>query len=680
MKPSLALALVLLALAAPIVADAAGDRGVEGALRQLAEGDTLGAIETLQHTDLERIGDPRWVALLGRLHREQGTIVSRHKSQKVLERAVQLYPDDPGIALEMGLTYFSQTFYPDAVRFFERALAGNPDLCIARYKLGVTHYERWKLRVNSYQDEAEEARLWLGRTLACDPENTDAAIRYVNVTYTIDEPLPAAIAARAFAGRFPKCPEFPLMVAAVNYENENQVAADSAFAAALVLMGEEEWNAYSSLGNNILGYEDMDTFAAALADEQPIMERAYWIGVDPDPTTDINELLLEHMYRTFRADLFYSHASVVTSWTQPQTRGWDTERGEFLVRWGQPDSIYASHGGPRLEVWRYDNSGEGGGSMVIPFVDLFGSGKLLVPSADSEVLMMARWMNQVSEPQKKVVDGGVLDAIAFKDDDFGCSIYVVMHVNADSLLGAINVAEMKHFDLRTRFFDEKWVVEKDDAEELPPQEMTMLPGSKYRLFDVVRRYRMPFGRYHVACALADDMRMARAVERGNCDATHLADSRLISSEILFLREETSGASFTRSGELLTPNPWRAYGGDQAVSIYFEIYNLTVVDRRSRYRVTYEIHDDPEDTPGPWHRLGKFVSKVTRLDKGAPSVAQSFDREGDSYRAGERMVIDVSMLPAGRHRLWVTIRDLNNENEWETSRSFHRTAPSLAVSE
>jgi GWxTD domain-containing protein len=430
----------------------------------------------------------------------------------------------------------------------------------------------------------------------------------------------------------------------------------------------------------VLGYEDMDEFEAAPVDRQPVIQRGYWVGVDPDPTTDINEIRLEHMYRTFRADLLYSHASVVTAWKRPQTRGWDTERGEFVIRWGQPDHIYSSHGGERLEIWRYDNLGEDGKSISIPFLDISGAGKLAVPSAESEVLMQARWMNQVSVVKKKVVDGGALDAVAFKDDDFGCSIYVMMHANADSLLGAIDMTAMKHFNLRTRFYDDDWVVEKDASEQVPSHEMTLLPGSKYRLFDVVRRYRMPFGRYNVACAIADDTRMARAVERASCDATHLAQSRLTSSEILFLREGSLGASFARGGELLTPNPWRAYGEDQGVSVYFEIYNLTVVDRQSRYRVTYGIHDDPDDNPGPWGRLGRFMSRVSGLGKGEPSVAQSFDRVDESHRARERMVIDVSKLPAGRYRLWVTITDLNNGNEWETSRSFHRAAPSLAVSE
>lgn len=670
-----ALALSLIAVPA-----AAGDHSVDEARRILAAGDTLGAIEVLRHCDLERVGDPQWFVLLGRLYREQGTIESRQESQYVLERAVQLFPDDAAVAQEMGLTYFSQTFYPDAARHFERALAIDPDLCLAKHKLGVTHYERWKLRVNAFRDEADQARAWLGRALACDPNNADAAIRYVNVTYALGEPLPASIAARSFAGRFPDTPEFPLVVAAVDYENDNQVGADSAFATALELMGTDEWSAYASLSRNVLGYDDMDKFQDAPLDQQPIMQRAYWIGVDPDPTTDINELHLEHMYRTFRADLFYSNSSVVSAWTRPQTRGWDTERGEFSIKWGWPDDIYASYGGPRMEIWTYENYDGRREPITVPFGDRIGTGNLSVPSARSDVLAMARFMNQVSEPEKRVIESGVLDAVAFKDDDFGCSLYVIMHANADSLLGAIDVATTREYRLRTRFFDENWEVEMDDATTIPAHEMVVLPGSKYKLFDLIRQHRLPFGRYNVACALEDEARTTRAVQRGNCDATHLARSTLTSSDILFLREGTAGASFSRGGELLTPNPWRAYGESQRVGVYFEIYNLAVKERQSRYRLTYEIHEDPDESPSPWDRLGKFVARFTGLAKGDPSLAQSFDRVGDDHRAAERMTIDVSRLPAGPHRLWLTIEDLHTGRVWETARSFIKTEPAVAASE
>jgi GWxTD domain-containing protein len=669
-----ALAAVLIAAAAPPLA---AEATVDAALDRLAAGDTLGAIDELRHTDLERIGEPRWFILLAGLYRSQGTIVGRQGSQHVLERAVQLFPRDASVAMEMGLTYFAQTFYPDAVRHFERALAIDPDLCVAKYKLAVVHYERWKLRVNSYFDEAAESRDWLEQTVACDPDNLDAARRYVCVTYALGDRAAADSLARRFARRFPDVPEFPLVAGAVAFEDTDNAAADSAFAVAMELVPDEEWGAYNELTRNVLGYEDLDEYEAAPLHEQPTMLRGYWIGVDPDATTDLNELHLEHIYRTFRADLFFSHASVVRSYTQPQTRGWDTERGEFSIKWGWPDSIYASHGGGRYEVWMYATDDE---PEIVVFDDVFLNGNLSVPADASIPLVKVRYMNQVSEVDTSIVAiNGTVDAVAFKDDDFTCSIYTMLHVNADSMLTSLDVADLDAFTLRTRFFDENWSVEKDFSSRIRAHELPVIPGSKFRLFDVVRRYKMPFGRYHVACTLEDEARRARSAQNGTCNAVHLASSDLTSSEILFLRDGASGASFSRGGELLTPNPWRAYGEGQNVAIYFEIYNLTMVSGNSRYRVTYEIHEDPEKEPPAWRRLGGLVARITRLADDEPSVAQTIEGVGDDYRARERMAIDVSTLPEGRHRLWLTIEDLNSGSTWEMSRSFYKSGPSVADS-
>jgi GWxTD domain-containing protein len=483
--------------------------------------------------------------------------------------------------------------------------------------------------------------------------------------------------ARHFAARFPEVPEFPLIAGAVAFENVLNTEADSAFAVALELMTTAEWQAYNEMSRNILGYADMDEYEAAPLVEQPVMQRAYWVGVDPDATTDVNELHLEHIYRTFRADLFFSHASVVRSWTRPQTRGWDTERGEISIKWGWPDRIYASHGGGRREVWTYETDND---PEIVFFEDQFLNGNLSIPPVVSTTLARARYMNQVAEADSNTVPvNGTVDVVAFKDDDFNCSVYTIMHVNADSMLSSLDVADLSAFALRTRFFDEDWVVDEDFSSRIPAHEMAVIPGSKYRLFDIVRRYKMPFGRYNVACTLEDEARRARSAQKGTCDAAHLASSDLTSSEVLFLREGMSGGSITRGGELLTPNPWRAYGEGQNLGVYFEIYNLAVVSGNSRYRVTYAIHADPEGEVAQWRRLGRFVARFARIAGDEPSIAQSFDRVGDDYRANERMAIDVSTLPEGRHRLWLTIEDLNTGASCEMSRGFHKAGPSVADS-
>jgi GWxTD domain-containing protein len=56
---------------------------------------------------------------------------------------------------------------------------------------------------------------------------------------------------------------------------------------------------------------------------------AYWDGLDPTPLSPINEVLLEYWKRLTLADVLYG--DLVAG-----TRGWQTPRGEILVRYGVP--------------------------------------------------------------------------------------------------------------------------------------------------------------------------------------------------------------------------------------------------------------------------------------------------------------------------------------------------------
>jgi tetratricopeptide (TPR) repeat protein len=185
------------------------------AREQYARGDTAAAIANLERIDLEDADDPALFMLLGRLYRDRGTIRDRLKSQELLERAAQLYPEHPGVFVELGNTYFSRTFYPDAVRGYKHALEYNPGLCEAKYKLGVSYYEHWKLRVNAYWDDCADGRAWLKSSLRCDSTNVDAAVRYVNAAYALDMTDEAAAACTTFATRFPRTPEFHLLLGTI---------------------------------------------------------------------------------------------------------------------------------------------------------------------------------------------------------------------------------------------------------------------------------------------------------------------------------------------------------------------------------------------------------------------------------------------------------------------------------
>ncbi len=636
--------------------------------RALAAGDTASAIHRLEHTDLEKIRDPELFILLGRLHRSRSTIVDRLKSAYVLERAVQLFPDDPNVIQEMGLTYYSQTFYPDAARCFRKAIDIDPSLCDAKYKLGVTYYERWKLRVNAYFDDAARARMWLKVAVECDSTNFDAARRYVSVLYALERTDEAVDAARVFAALFPGEPVFPLIVGTVAYDETRMAEADSAYNAALWIMSNEEHVAYTTLNRNILGYKDFDVYDVAETGDQDVMDRAYWITGDPDPTTDLNPIHLEHVYRTFRADLYFSYSKVHLEWTTPQFRGWDTERGEVSIKFGWPDDILASHGGWRWEEWLYRPPG---GIIRFMFNDEYLTGNYQIPSSSSGQLVYTRHQSRVTHVKRdKVEINGAIDAVVFRDDDLLSSLYVMAEVNADSVMRVVDAASLESFHIRTRLFDSEWNTQLSSTDTVPAFNVPRVQGTLFDLFDVAKQFRMPFDYYNIAFAFQDGAGEVISVLRCHSDGNHLITDDVITSDLLFLRDSADGATIVRGGKILHPNPWRIYGHGQRLRVYFEVYNLNVTGGRSEYRVTYEISGDPETPRRAWNRLGRAVAGLFGVG-GDPVAAQSFVRVGTSHSDQEQIAIDVDALKNGRHRLSVSIHDLRSGDKTVMRKNFFK---------
>jgi GWxTD domain-containing protein len=399
------------------------------------------------------------------------------------------------------------------------------------------------------------------------------------------------------------------------------------------------------------------------------MERAFWINGDPDPTTDLNERFLEHVYRTFRADLFFSHSKVHVAWTRPQVRGWNTERGEVSIKFGWPDKIYATHGGDRQEHWTYVTPFQ---NHTFVFTDRFLNGNLQIPPDKSSKLVYARYENRVTsfKPSAVLIDGAV-DAVAFKDDDLTSSVYVTAQINADSVLSSVDLASSRDWYVRTRFFDYDWMETHTDAETLGVADLPVVEGTEYRLFDFVSRHRMPFDSYVFAFTFEDNLSTVLATYNGQSDGSGLIGDALASSGVLLLREGRTGASFVRRDELLTANPWRTYAAGQPLRAYFEVYNLHLSEGRTRYRVTYEIHDHPDKPRTHWNRLGRWVTSIVGAGDGAPYVAQTFTRVGFDHDTSEKIAIDVDVLKGGRYRLIVTVEDINSGERTRVDKSFYK---------
>ena len=115
------------------------------------------------------------------------------------------------------------------------------------------------------------------------------------------------------------------------YKLGHLAQAERAFSMALQYMTEEDRAAYTELGLFLTSEEQ--TLEAT--DPGAFRER-YWASQDPRFLTPHNERHLEHYFRLTYADLLYGAP-------RRNLRGWQTERGQILIRYGLPETEVNVH-------------------------------------------------------------------------------------------------------------------------------------------------------------------------------------------------------------------------------------------------------------------------------------------------------------------------------------------------
>jgi len=236
----------------------------------LAAGDTASAVRAIEHAP-ERNASSDLMLMLGALYRDRGTIEGRLRSQSVLERALQLFPDDPRVRVALGKTYYAQTFFPDAERCFRAALDMDGSLCEPRYLLGCIYYDKWR-RVNEYTDDLTAARRCLDSAVACDSANVDAALKLVGSLYVLSHTEQALDACHRFARLHPDRGEFLLLRGAIAYDQDRHDLARAEFQAGLALLDEATRDAYLEL-RHALSYDERDGYDAATPPEKGVIDR-----------------------------------------------------------------------------------------------------------------------------------------------------------------------------------------------------------------------------------------------------------------------------------------------------------------------------------------------------------------------------------------------------------------------
>ncbi|UCG53111.1 MAG: GWxTD domain-containing protein [Candidatus Latescibacterota bacterium] len=641
----------------------------------LARGDSSRAIKLLE----SRIGSPDArpdeFALLGSLQRSAGSIVDRLRSQRALERGLDRYPDHPRILVELGKTYYEQTFFGDAERCFSRVLELDTNHCDAHYYLGINAYRKWK-HVQPYTHHLTTAASHLRPVIECAPKRTDAFFKLAFAHYVQGDSSEAIETCESYLHQHPPRADVLFLIGVIAYESGDLETCWRNFRDAFATLTEDEQQNYLDISLLISG-DERDAYDLASKEEKKTIRRVYWTEHDPDPTTELNERLLEHVYRMYLSEILFAM-------TRPPLRGWESERGRALVKFGKPTQTRTTlegtqpHDG-RMEIWSYLTPGEG---FILYFRDEFLNGNYIVPmdykfSYAAQTLFNEPPTTEII-PETALVPG-ILDVLAFRDSSLASTVYLAMAVDLDSLEHHLTPWIPGSYVVRTAFYDSEGHPQSFHADTVPDATLRLGRQKHNTSGCIVSRYELPFSRYRVALSLEDPRAIAQTLVWADANTLRYIGSSLSVSDILLFHTPPDPEGWpviSRSGNRYVPNPRRQYETDDKLRLYLEIYNLSLTASRSDYEVTYSIYA-AEETSSRWKKIGRGVKWLLQIDTSPdPVISQTLQRRGARHEASEELAIDIDALKPGDYVLSVTVTDQTSGDTASSSKPFTKMAEAL----
>ena len=585
----------------------------------------------------------------------------------------------PGDVPEGGLANTNPT--ADVAPLQRDPLAGDPGALgqiYARNRFDVAAMQEQGVSVVTYRNRADQALAraqdHLGRALAADPRRRDVYDHVVRLSVISGDFESAVGPMEQMYTFFPEDADMWLYLGLVNHRLGNWEGADVAFREGIRRLDPDGRAAFTDL-TLILPPSDWDAYRA----DPDVYAERYWNSRDPRFLNTVNERRTEHYARLVHSDLMYASDDLGLP-------GWKTERGEIFVRYGIPESdvvIEGSYGlvvqsfpgrlatfepsptavsANRFNVWDY-------GDLFFVFEDPFRNGefRLYSPPADlfglqsggllQEMDFVIRTRETIRDtPERYTFEtpGRPIRlpyrVAAFKGAS-GADLYLgygipVADVDGDVGLTVQTAAALVGPDRnvlaerrRTLYgLRRSQIVDFDDT----------------RLWTGVERLTAGPGPHEVQLEFEAAAGTVSASQRQRIDVPDFSTDRLQLSDLLMAYavdeadDPVPGRVF-RDGLAIQPAPWGVYAVDDAIHVYFEVYNLALDGGRSDFEV--EARLIPKDTSSGLGRLAKrlFGSR----ERGVSTAAEA---QGNSTDDSQALILDASGQEPGLYMLTVVVRD------------------------
>ncbi len=650
-----------------------------------SEGRFQEAAEVLKQAVKEDKKNAEAFFYLGCSYREYGSLDERRKSETAFKKAIELDRDNVNYMYEYAILKDRQGFYWKYEELLKKILKIDPSFTEASLKL-VRHninkvylYKNKKVRgtpitYEKYRKESLRKAEEIIRTASeADPEN-DELLYLQGTAYVTDR-------------RWKEMNELFSRAVEKNPENKDAFLflgysfcklgrfreAETAFGKAKSLMSTEELAVMESY-REIITPKQKNSLQKSLSGEKPEFTRGFWKKKDPSFLTGYNERQIEHYSRIAIANLLYTNIKTKKS-------GWKTERGQVLIRFGEPGGMtkFGMDNTPSLTDRRNPKYGFRGrlhqsfstikypkeywvfNGFIMKFEDRLLNGDFTIeenfdPLTSSKQLFDEKIRHTPEEYNSPIVtirtDFNSIFA-TFKGENGNSEIDFYYSLPLRNTKG-YQTSVYNYFMMHEGgfLFDEDWN-EIDRSEKIsrithePKRELMYHP-----LVSGVSFTNKP-GRYNYAVEFKNNGNTIFCSRRDSVTFPDYQERGLQMSDVVTgVSSDNSNIRFERFGEeKFVPLPYGIIAHDDLMMLYYELYNLHFDGNgRTSYEITTEVA-----AAGDKGVKGIF-NKVTGQGK-KTRISNTFSFRGESANEKKMYGLDIRALQPGKYRLVCRIRDL-----------------------
>ena len=584
------------------------------------------------------------------LYRLAGTPRARLLSQEEIDRAISLDPQNPILHVERGLTLVARRFVGEAEASFKRATEIDPRCFEAWFQLGrLEQYEYYKTMC--FVDHLVKAIEYFEKAFRINKKNEET-LENLAYLYSFRQMNQTGLKYGSRAVQYyPKSAAAHLVCGLLYTKRKEFEKAQKAFSSAFLLMTEKERFPYDHIAP-LLQADERELYLASSDVKQEDWSRRFWMENDPTPATDLNERMLEHYSRVAIAERAFSDE-------RRDARGFETDRGAALIRFGLPDrKLYdlgtGTSGG--WIVWLYAPEK---GFFSLYFHDEFLNGDYHFPISDYYGTASLGLLNTFPQQYKFPVEYrpfpvsvGIAE-LRGSEERTRLEMSVAFPDGLDHIPGA-------SWDIFVTFFDSQWNRFSRDRIPFKPDSLPVIEKGIGRFAVCNFAIEMLPRAFECTCVLevVSDKDRCKGSARSVIEIREMHGRSLKLSSIKLTIPETRGTC----SRILDPIP--LYREKGRLCIAYEVYNLQVdANGFSRYRLRYSIRkpgpDDEKSSEGVRKTLAYMWSSV-KGDKGKdkPYVESSIEQSARSSIASDNLQIDIAALEKGMYVLVLEVEDLS----------------------